>query len=71
MGEVMKKFLTIFYYDEDIRHVKKKSYILKFISFYKLKNIVKIILIKIWAINLLISPTKPSRFIVITEDTNF
>lgn len=38
MGEVMKKFLTIFYYDEDIRHVKKKSYILKFISFYKLKN---------------------------------
>lgn len=48
MGEVMKKFLTIFYYDEDIRHVKKKkSYILKFISFYKLKNIVKIILIKI------------------------
>lgn len=51
---------------------EKKSYILKFISFYKLKNIVKIILIEIRAIKLLISPTKPSRFIVITQKiTNF
>lgn len=33
MGEVMKKFLTIFYYDEDIRHVKKKKLYFKVYKF--------------------------------------